>query len=188
MTLNTQVHIVGTIGAEQAFDLALRAILTAADEMDRYEGAIIERTPAGVIPDWAAGDARWRRGWDRVGSKIGQGLPAITKAEAYPDGRLFELDASDDDEEPYGDLVRWNAEISWDTGYAFRNHVAPSASHLHAVALTHLHASLPEGASMRWCNEFTGEWHSALDGLEEFSETGFAAAAFAADVLRIAGA
>jgi hypothetical protein len=54
---------------------------------------------------------------------------------------------------------------------------------MHGAALRILHDTLPEGITLRWCNEFTAEWHDGLDGIEEFAGQGVAARDFAADVL-----
>ena len=169
MTLHTIVHLSGPIEIEPAFDLALRSILTAADEMHRYAAAVIERDP------------EWMRGYAEryIGTQVGQGLPGITDAEALADGALFQPDQPEEGEEPWGDRTPWRVSVSWDTAYGYSGKTWNSASTLHGAALTVLHGALPEGVTMRWQNEFTSEWSDALDGLDEFMGEGVRADAFA---------
>lgn len=169
MTLNTLVNLTGPIELDAAFDIALRALLTAADEMDRYPGALIERNP-----DWQSGYS-----YDYVGTKIGQGLPGITDAKRMSDGSDFQPERDEDDGEIWTDTQPWSVQLSWDTAYGYRGKSWRSASALHGAALTALHGALPDGITMRWQNEFTGEWFNGIDGLDEFMGEGEKAQAFA---------
>lgn len=169
MTLHTIVHLSGPIEIESAFDLALRAILTAADEMHRHGTAIIERDP-----EWM------KRYVERyVGTKLGQGLPGITDAQALTDGARFQPEEPEEGEEPWGDRLAWDVSVSWDTAYGYSGKTWDSASALHGAALTALHGGLPDGVTMRWQNEFTSEWFDGLEGLDEFMGEGPRADAFA---------
>lgn len=173
MTLHTFVHLTGTISLEDAFALALRAVLTAEGADDRYDTVIIEREPAGAVD------------WDFIQTKPGQGLPTWTGATRRPDGSLFtpERDAITgdviDDPEP------WTVELSWDTSYTYTG-TWPTASSLHGAALVHLHRSLPARTvkRFRWRDEFTHEWHNNLDGLADFVGEGYHAQAIASAALQ----
>lgn len=168
MTLHTVVHLTGSIEAETAFDLALRSILTADGSMDRYEGAAIERNP-----DWLRDYP-----YDYIGTEPGQGLPAWTDAKSSRESGLIYPDPPDDDGDVWGDRQPWNVAVSWDTAYGYTGSRGESCSQLHGQALVILHRSLPDGVTMRWENEFTGDWHDNLDGLAEFMGEGAAARAF----------
>lgn len=170
MTLHTRVHLTGEITPEAAFDLALRAILTAAGEEHRLEHALIKRNPS-----LSASEDTY------IGTVIGQGLPAITDARARRDGSLTQPDGPDPDfpdEQPWGDRSPWTVAISWDTAYGYSGPTWPNAASLHGGALIALHGGLPEGVTVRWENEFTSEWNDGLAGLEEFMGEGRRAHAF----------
>ncbi len=144
MTLTTRVELTGPITTDAAFDLALHALLRAADELHRLDGVATER------------DATLRGDRTSIGTVIGQGLPGITTAKGYDDNRQLR------------DPLPHDAEVAWDTVYGHHSRVWPTVEALHGAALVALHATLPEGVTMRWRNEYTGEWFDCLGGLDEF--------------------
>lgn len=168
MTLNTRVMLDGPITGREAFELALGAILDAANRGDERTTAIVERNARGSLPKWTdrldpemADRHRYRS--DFIRTQIGQGLPGIVECKYIEGGRL-EVEWDDEDtDEPWQTQRACAAEISWDTAYGYKDN-GLTCTMLHVSALIHLRDALPEGVTMRWQNEFTGEWH---DGLEE---------------------
>lgn len=111
------------------------------------------------------------------GTEIGQGLPGAVdiryRAGGLPVAAEDEYEDPEDAADP--DHLRivtpaHHVMLFWDTAYSHR-HNGLGCSGLHAAALVYLDGMLrAEGLTMKWCNEYTGEWFSGLDraGLEEF--------------------
>lgn len=166
MTLDTRITLDGPITGPEAFDLALGALLDAANRGAERTTAQIERNSRGSVATWLKPDAteeqveRWRRTTDQITTVIGQGLPGIVEAEYIEGGRLPEW--RDEDEPERVLRTECSVALSWDTAYSYSEGGLDCTS-LHASALLHLKESLPEGVTMRWQNEYTGRWHGGVE-------------------------
>lgn len=170
MTLHTRVAITGPIPTRTAFDLALQAVCTAAGEAARIATAQIEGPEDCYEP-----------GVRRIGSVIGQGLPALTWCTFRPDGPLHPEDAYDDEyaeegEEPYFMSPACSLMLHWDTAYGFTGPNGMGCSDLHSIAIAHVCQELTKrGLGMHWHNEYTGEWHLGIENLDTLSAAGLEA-------------
>ena len=186
MTLNTRIWLHGRISGEAAFRLALAALLKAADRSDEVDTAEVERKAAGSIPQWVLDrdggawiDAEpgrreaWTARTDRINTAIGQGLPGIVDCRYRQDGAPLAVDdviEHEDGEDDWVSQRRCHVQLSWDTAYSYNHGRHSSAGSLHAEALVHLAASLPEGVTISWENEYTGAIHDGVtaEALGEF--------------------
>lgn len=191
MTLDTRIWLHGPIDGDTAFRLALRALLAAADREAETSTAQVVEHAAGTLPDWLAvhahssGDPagaaaraeKYRRRHDTISTVIGQGLPGIVECDYHADGSpLASEDVYDEDEgEGYLSQRACQVQLSWDTGYGYEVRKGFGCTELHARALVLLHASLPDGVTMTWRNEYSGEVFDGLDGLPGFLGDGGAA-------------
>lgn len=63
--------------------------------------------------------------------------------------------------------------LSFDTSYGYRDERGRGCSELHADYVVRLAAHLAErGIGIWWRNEFTGEWHDGIEGLDQFADNG----------------
>jgi hypothetical protein len=168
MTLNTHVWLHGPIHGEVAFTLALQAILDAADRGAELDAVRVEYDDNG---GWSSRCT----GHDLL-QTVPQGLPAWTccwyRHDGSPvatDDRLEQFDARwHSEEDPPGiEQRKCQVEISWDTAYGYSER-GIGCTELHARALVLLHSWLPEGVTLTWQNEFSGEIFDGLTGLEGF--------------------
>lgn len=169
MTLNTKVAIYGDIIPRRALQLALEAICYAAQENERIATARIGE------PSAVSDGTYW------VATECGQGLPAWTGCTYREEGPLYpvdhyELDEYDDSGEAHFVAPASNVIIDWDTTYGYRGPGGMTCSTLHAIAIAYVHAYVTElGYQMHWHNEYRGEWHPGIEGLDQFAGDGFAA-------------
>lgn len=125
MTLNTTVLLFGEITGEQAFELALGAILDAAGRGDERE------------------TAQWKDYSPHNRSTImGQGLPGIVNVRYNPDGTdyaypIYDYDEDDNETE---EIILCAAELSLDTAYGYSGN-GMTCTELHVSALAHLNNS-----------------------------------------------
>jgi hypothetical protein len=186
MTLHTRVYLDGPVSGQEAFDLALHAILIAAGRDGEFTSARIERRAANVPHPYAVknfGDnperlAAWTEDHDFIGTEIGQGLPGITNCKFHADGTpLAATDQWVDDDadgEGYVTQRACTVEVSWDTAYSYSDN-GLSCSQLHGLAIVTLHESLPDGVTMRWVNEYNGDEHAGISGIDTFIGDGTSA-------------
>lgn len=103
-------------------------------------------------------DAFWRNRASMLSSRLGQGLPGIISVSFDPDGSM-PRDEEGGEQIPPHDMV-----VSWDTAYSYRTTRKTVGSmgvgHLHAYAIAVLAATLSEGVTLSWMNEFSGEVYS----------------------------
>lgn len=188
MTLSTHIHINTSLDAEALFDLQLRAILTAGDVLDRYEGAQIRRSEPGK-PFWEGGS--YLSHDYGIATVIGQGLPALTSLDwqenQEPYTYLGVYGKEDyswyEDEDEIAEAKAQRAEdeasfpeavyrLNYDTAYGYTGPNGIGCSELHARAIAFIHENLPEGSTFHWHNEFTGEWFEGLNGMDGFLNNG----------------
>lgn len=63
--------------------------------------------------------------------------------------------------------------LSFDTAYGHRGPNGEGCADLHRKYIEVLHAHVTrKGLLLKWRNEFTGEWHDGLDGLDKFASNG----------------
>lgn len=149
MTLNTVIYLDGPIGGRLAFDLALASICEAAGRAGDEKTAVIRDSEAKWLPLNAAG----------FHTVLGQGLPAITDCTYCPDGPLRPEDVvTVEDEDEYIER-RCTLQLSWDTGYGYRDDQGQDCEMLHHAALRLLESRLPHGVALRWVDECTFEEH-----------------------------
>ena len=171
MTLNTKVALTGRIAPDAARDLAAKALLSAANSPDLGYDIQWSTQRAGTLPDWLADRddlgpdqiKAWVEPCDKVRSVPGQGLPGIIQIRTSPHASPLPADTSEGH-------PAYNALIAWDSPYGYRDNAGRDAWSLHALALIDLHQSLPDGVTMTWCNEHTGQWHAPddADALRDF--------------------
>lgn len=167
MTLNTRIAIQAdtatTIDPQEAFDLAIQALLAAGDEADKYPNVLRNEVS----------DGYWDDGSKELSTVIGQGLPGIIDVRFREDGPLYSEDFFEADEVD-GDEVEMRFVspaalvcVSWDTGYAYDNH-GMGCSELHARGILNLYQALASrGLTLTWQNEYSGTWHKASDGFND---------------------
>lgn len=199
MTLDTRVYLTGPIDGETAFTLALQAICDAAGRSNAPSTTWIERIAKGDIPKWAQdrmgaklGDgteldeawlARQAHTRDAIYSTLGQGLPAITDVTFNADGTPLATEdvwSDDDPEDRYIIQRACRVELSWDTAYSYRDSINHGCSALHAHALTLLASRLPDGVTVRWRNEYSGDIYDGVtpESLRDFCGNGVEADAW----------
>lgn len=168
MTLSTYIAVKGEVDPEELFQLTLLAVCLAANEPHRWSTAEIERSEPG----------QWRE-HHTINTRCGQGLAAWTFLHYNADGTplhaedAYEVDEADADDDPYFIAPACHSKINLDTAYGYRGDDGSDCSTLHARVIRLLHATLAaREISLSWKNEYTGEWHDGLDGLEEFVGNG----------------
>jgi len=144
MTLNTVAYITGPIGGQHAYDLAVAAILAASGEAARLP--VVHHDAPLIESD----------GTVHLSTTMGQGIAGWTWCHYRPDGPLH---MADDWEDGCRSTVRCTLTVSWDTGYSYHDEGGDCEA-LHHRALRLLQASLPQGVTMEWRDEFTGEMHT----------------------------
>jgi hypothetical protein len=163
MTLDTKVIIQTPTDAREVFDFC-RSLL----------GCTNANPWRAIEPD-----GRWslNPGWGNV---LGQGLPALLKVQYGPDGPLQEMKYDDEGLEEVGVGPHDPAgfiEVSFDTAYSYRGLNGEGCGDLHSALVCLLGAWCDQRhLPWIWCNEFTGEWHKGVDGLDELGAGGRVAA------------
>lgn len=172
MTLHTKVAIQHTgpaparLTGREGFDLALRAILRAA-ERDESEVADVKLYDPKPGTSWdATAKSFLPDGTTDLMSVLGQGLPGIIDATYNDDGSpLYLEDAYSDeeeDEDPYFKSPAALMLVGWDTAYGYDQN-GIGCTELHARALVHLLGMVQaKGFTLSWKNEYTGEWHAGV--------------------------
>lgn len=138
-----------------------------------------------------------------IGNQLGQGFDAIFDVEWEADHsnivwfdyeealkinlnyipRVYEDEAAaikdaENDREYYKDWPQGVIQISWDTSYGYLGPHGDNCSELHAKFIVRLYKEYlePRNITFHWQNEYTGEWHEGLTGIEEFLGDGTSAA------------
>lgn len=169
MTLQTQIRVLDVIPAEPLFRFGQE--LVSLDGGKRPEDQSCSHTLAGERTsewsEWRAVNNSWR-------NELGQGLLGILSVSYGNDGPLV-----DDEEIDVGVPNPAFLEISFDTGYGYKNERGGGCGDLHAYFITRL-AEYFEGLGVKrwaWRNEFTGEWFFNIEGPagDELYELGYPA-------------
>ena len=180
MTLDTRIFILDPVDPKEVFDFC-NGLLGAKN------------------PRFKEGPSDWDDDKEviHLDNEPGQGFPAwlMTKyrAEGKPlrdkDMTRHDLDPdeyAEDDE--YGKEVYKPAcfmEISFDTAYGYQDEYG-GCSTLHARYIVDLHAFLlAKGVRIKWQDEFSGDIHNGIHGIEEFLGGGDKAMAWFKEVLTV---
>lgn len=162
MTLSTEVAVTITASA--------RAVLAAA--VDALIWADGREMPAEI--HYVEGEPYYKpNGRRRIGTRIGQGLPAITDLTYAPDGPLAmdwmsasEFYGEDDVESDYDRIPACTHLIDWDTAYGYRSaHREIGCAELHLLAILKLAQWVRAngGEEVWFCNEYDGLWAWSQD-------------------------
>jgi hypothetical protein len=160
MTLATRVLITAPVTPKKLWDDILEIVAKDFDRPVQVKDEIstsYHRVPEDIT------DARTTQ------TLIGQGLPAWTWMTYRNFGDPFP--SYTQDPEDYDDPTTFPAsyaDVMFDTSYGYQDSYGGCAT-LHARFLVHL---LQKGYTFSWVNEFTGELHEGLDGLEAFMDGG----------------
>jgi hypothetical protein len=117
-------------------------------------------------------DIDHKKGETFAGSKYGD--INDYKREYYESDEEFQaaLDEFKEVEEGY---QASRMHIDFDTAYGYQGPNGEGCSELHASFIFKLREYLPESTTIRWQNEFTGDWYVDLDGLETLVSGGLEA-------------
>lgn len=184
MTLDTRIYVHTPVDVHELFREGQRLLhLCYLDEGSE------DRTPERQrFRDEESGWGRYVGAWS-IFNEIGQGLPAILDVTYRPDAPLKATAAECDrwcsdpcDRESPHRPAHW-CEISLDTAYSYSTAIG-SCTDLHVVLIRAFAQWLDaRGASFSWQNEYTGEIHDGLSGLEDFASDGRKADAWFRDTV-----
>lgn len=152
MTLDTHIKLKGWTDPEVLHDWVCRELLKAPD---------------------AKREVREKSIWNDPG----QGLAAWFGTD-HNLGQLDEFLSSTTDHEDLEGEKAWFGpagyiRLSFDTAYSYRDPSGRGCSAIHADYIVRLAAHLSEqGIEIWWRNEFTGEWHDGIEGLDQFAVNG----------------
>lgn len=157
MTLNTRVRIKNPVNVRALHDWANQELLKARDPRFDVRETSIANAP-------------------------GQGFDAWLITE-HNNGRPFEFVAWSEDPEDQEDVEvdrerfasspAGYVDLTFDTAYGYRDELGRGCSALHADYIVRIAAHAAElGVEIAWNNEFTGEWHDGVDGLDQFANNG----------------
>lgn len=175
MTLSTDICIIGDVDPEFLFSTALVAVCLAAHEPERIATAKVDRD----------GPSKWSD-YDTISTTCGQGLAAWTwvkyRADGAPLRAMDEYDTEELGADEDGVADTWfigpacQALINIDTAYSYKGRDNAGCGTLHARVITMVHDEVAKlGCTIKWKNEFTGEWFDGLDGLDSLEDGGVAA-------------
>jgi hypothetical protein len=154
MTLSTYIRVLDPTAARPVFDYG-RELLGCTDENPWFER---DREDARVICN-----------------RIGQGLPSMLIVKYGHDGPL----PADEDE----GLPAASLSINFDTAYGYRGPQGSECDDLHAWLVREMGKWLDaRGLRWMWNNEYTGEWFTGADGLDDFGDAARGALRDLADV------
>lgn len=179
MTLSTDICIIGDVDPEFAFKTALVSVCMAGDVMTRVHTARVERNEPN---EW--------RDYPTIATECGQGLPAwihlYYRADGSPLRTVDEYETEEPDEDGVSDT--WfigpacQVKINLDTAYSYNGPHGIGSGGLHARVIRLIFGQMDNlGCTIKWHNEFTGEWFDGLNGLEELDDSGRAARSWFSD-------
>lgn len=170
MTLNTTIYILDPVNPHDVFNFG-NFLLGNGENVYRPGGSL------GNVRYSEVKNSEWSEpGVVNIYNNIGQGFPAILDCSYREDAPLWEEDTYDvEDLSEYGGGISsylispaCYMSLSFDTGYGYRDDLG-GASNLHARYLVDLYKWLQKkNVRIRWQNEFTGEIHDGIDGLDKF--------------------
>lgn len=171
MTLNTSIYILDEVDPMEVYNFVNKHLLKVTNPITLHR----------PYKDWSK-DKGYTEHPDimDLDNEVGQGFDAWYMSKyrksgepLYPEDHYEDWSVGEDDEE---DLHLTNPacfmELSFDTAYGYVSKVG-GCSQLHTTYIIALHDWLEaKGVRIKWQNEFTGEIHDGLDGLEEFGTSG----------------
>lgn len=161
MTLSTHVLVSGPVTHQQVFDKVNDLLNIPANR------ATVSRTEDGEI---------------HLDNQIAQGFDAWVLSKSRKDGQPFvgEHDtgewACEEDCDHWRHVVSgYEIDVDMDTAYGYRGDNGDGCADLHArviVGLVQWASETSPDIEIRWLNEFTGEVHTGLDGIADFTSIG----------------
>jgi hypothetical protein len=160
MTLDTSIAIGKPTPVRPLFDFCRELLGTPVDTPFEQE------------------DCKYRTGCKQIFNPGGLGLPAWLWIYYGADGPMIGKpdDPNDPDDVEYVASTPtkngWAAiEVTFDTAYGWHGQDGESCSDLHARLIRAVGQWCDrKGLPWKWRNEFTGEWHDAYEGLDEFGD------------------
>jgi len=162
MTLNTRVRFKNPVNARALHDWANQDLLKAKDpDLDVREKSIVN-APGQGFAAWLITEHNLGRPFEFESS-----LPLDSDFwNEFPDELGNER--AQFEAEPVGYV-----DLTFDTSYGFRDDHGRGCSELHAGYVVRVAAHAAElGVGIAWNNEFTGEWHDGIEGLDQFADNG----------------
>lgn len=177
MTLDTRMRIHESCDPREVFDFC-------RDLMGPSEGGVAPR------------DSIFTEAPGSLQNRLGQGFSAILEVAHGIDGPLgkaeWETCTCEEDGEGDPDYRCYSCkkpeaflEISWDTGYGYRDEFGMGCGDLHALYIEFVAKWCDQrGLTYSWYNEFQGEWYPGLENLESLGRGGGEATAWFMNVAR----
>ena len=170
MTLSTNIYILDPVDPMEVFNFVNKYLL-------KVENPRFNHAPATSYQKDEKGE--WNEVEDPeimdLSNNVGQGFDAWFISKYRKNGPLYTEDQIDDDEdyvEPYLMDPACFMKLDFDTAYGYSDKLG-GCSQLHSRYIVALHDWLAtKGVRIKWQNEFTGEYHDGLDGLDEFAGDG----------------
>lgn len=185
MTVNTKVLLKGDIDPETAFEMALTALMSAAERTTPREEILVnpkKYMEGEDVAEYGETDEDMiyfnKLGYNSISTRMDQGLPGIVDVSWREGEEITDY---------YG-KHRGDVMISWDTEYAYAEYAHGGnldATALHSLALLNLRDALPKGVTMMWHNELSDEWHLGIStgALMEFNGAGLGVSQAFRDVI-----
>lgn len=182
MTLSTDVYILDEVDAREVFRFC-QGLLTKYDDprhLAPESMQVRDEQDTGTPGVW---EVQPGNPWS-LDNKPDQGLPAWLMSAYRPDGPLraeapgHDEDCDEDCTGKYHDRACWMS-LDFDTAYGYRDSRDWGCGDLHAALVAELGEWLTgRGIRWEWRNEFTGDVHIGVDGLEELGSKGAEASAW----------
>ena len=178
MTLDTRIAIGGgAVNVREIFGICAAMVNTPAGTEPRTDPFIGKGPGVKHLynPGGIGADA-WLITWYGVDGPI---PPHACDDDCYLDdpddypGQPLCMDARSRDEGDPRESGWASMMLSFDTAYSYRDSEGRGCNDLHRSYIEVLHAyTQRKGLLFKWQNEYTGEWHDGLDGLDEFAQGG----------------
>jgi hypothetical protein len=170
MTLSTNIYILDPVDPLEVFNFVNKYLLNAENPRFKHEPYKWGNDPEIMT----------------LSNEGGQGFDAWFMSKYRKGGPLYTEDQIDEEDydEPYLTDPACFMKLDFDTAYGYNVPGIGGCSQLHSRYIVALHAWLAaKGVRIKWQNEFTGEYHDGLDGLEEFAGNGDDAQAWFKSIL-----
>ncbi|MBF4603724.1 hypothetical protein [Curtobacterium sp. VKM Ac-2884] len=162
MTLNTRVRIKSPVNARALHDWANQELLKVKNPQFDVRETSIANAPGQGFAAWLI--------TEHNGGKPFEFQPSLPVGSDFWNEFPDELanERAHFDAEPGGYV-----DLTFDTAYSFRDDRGRGCADLHADYIVRTAAHAAElGVQIAWNNEFTGQWHDGIDGLDQFAGNG----------------
>lgn len=153
MTLSTDIYVLDKVDPMEVFNYCNSELLHVDN------------------PRFSDEESSWSKGTRRIMNAPGQGLNAwLSVSASLEGGPLHPEDVweTEDLEEPYLMSPKSYLTVNFDTGYSYSDEFGGCET-LHRRYIENLYDYFAEkGIKIKWRDEFTGEIHDGLDGLDGF--------------------